>query len=112
MNCVHARFAGIVTVAGTGAAVGFELVRLITVSPAGAPDSCSCTQVESPLVSGLVVNETETGLGGPELTVKERVADHGVTAAVVGEESPWTEWTRQYFTPGVSDSTVRDGLLS
>ena len=72
MNCVHARLAGMVTVAGTGAAVGFELVRLITVSPAGAPDSWSCTHVEPPLVTGLVVNETETGLGGAELTVKLR----------------------------------------
>jgi hypothetical protein len=112
MNCVHARFAGIVIVAGTGAAVGFELVRLMTVSLAGAPVSCSCTHVELPLVSGLVVNDTETGLGGAEPTVKLRVADHGVTAAVVGDASPCTEWTRQYFTPGVSDNTVRDGLFS
>src|SRR5712691_1257984 len=111
-NCVHAMLAGMVIVAGTGAALGFELVRLMFVAVGGAPESCSWTQVESPLVSGFVVNETETGLGGAELTVKVRVADHAVTAAVVGEAFPCTECTRQNFTPGVSDSTVRVGSLS
>jgi len=37
--------------------------------------------------------------------VKVRVADHAVTAAVVGDAFPCTECTRQNFTPGVSDST-------
>src|SRR5437867_10753060 len=69
MNCVHAMLAGIVIVAGTGAALGFELVRLMFVAVGGGPESCSWIHVESPLVSGLVVNETETGLGGAELTV-------------------------------------------
>src|SRR2546422_4542203 len=104
--------AGMVIVAGTGAALGFELVRLMFVAVGGAPESCSWIHVESPLVSGFVVNETETGLGGAELTVNVRVADHAVTAAVVGEAFPWTECTRQNFTPGVSDSTVRVGSLS
>jgi hypothetical protein len=99
--------AGIVIDGGTGAALGFELVRLTLVAVDGAPDSCSCTQVLSPLVSGLAVNDTDTGFGGAELTVNVPVVDHAVTAAVVGEESPCTEWTRQNFRPGVSESTVR-----
>src|SRR5689334_15168573 len=41
-NCVNAVLPGMVTVVGTGTAVGFELVRLITVPAAGAaPESCS-----------------------------------------------------------------------
>ena len=59
-NCVQAMLAGIVIVAGTGAALGFELVRLIFVGLGGAPESCTWTQVESPLVSGLAVNVTPT----------------------------------------------------
>src|SRR2546425_4805605 len=39
-NCVHAKFAGIVIVAGTGAAVGFELVSEMFVFVVGAPVSC------------------------------------------------------------------------
>src|SRR5207302_8319006 len=104
--------AGIVTVAGTGAAAGFELARLMLVATGGALVSCSCTQVVSPLASGFRVNDTDTGVGGAELTVKLPVADHAVTAAVVGEASPCTECTRQNFCPGVSDSTVRVGLFS
>ena len=41
-----------------------------------------------------------------------RAADQAVAAAVVGEESPWKERTRQNFSPDVSDSTVRRGSLS
>src|SRR5262245_14286849 len=104
--------AGIVIDAGTGAALGFELVRLTAVATAGAPVSCTCTHVVAPLVTGLPVNDTDTGVGGAELTVNVPVADHGVTAAVVGDASPCTEWTRQNFWPGVSDSTVRVGLFS
>ena len=49
-NCVQAVFAGITIVAGTGAAVGSELFRLI-VAPLGpaAVLSCICTQVVLPL---------------------------------------------------------------
>src|SRR5260221_2557684 len=54
----------------------------------------------------------EAGDGGAGFTVKVPAADHAVTAAVVGEESPWAERTRQNFCPGVSESTVRFGLLS
>ena len=111
-NWVQAMFAGIVIDAGTGAAPGFELARLIVVATGGALVSCTCTHVVDPLVTGLLVNDTDAGVGGAELTVNVPVADHGVTAAVVGEESPCTECTRQNFCPGVSDSTVRDGLLS
>jgi hypothetical protein len=111
-NCVHPRFAGMVIDAGTGAALGFELVRLTLVATGGAPLNCSCTHVVAPLVTGLLVNETDTGVGGAELTVNVRVADHGVTAAVVGDESPCTECTRQNFWPGVSDNSVRVGSFS
>src|SRR6185503_3829002 len=46
-NCIHAVFPGMVTVAGTGAALGSELVKLITAPPDGAAVlSCICTQVE------------------------------------------------------------------
>ena len=47
--------------------------------------------LESPLKSGLVASEIDTGWGGAELTVNVPVADHAVTAAVVGEASPCTE---------------------
>jgi len=104
--------AGIVIDGGTGAALGFELERLTDVATGGALVSCTCTHVVAPLVTGLLVNDTETGVGGAELTVKVPVADQGVTAAVVGEASPCTECTRQNFLPGVSDRTVRVGLFS
>lgn len=87
-NCVQAMLAGIVIVAGTGAAAGFELVRLIVVAFGGAAVSCSWTQVVSPLVSGLTVNTTETGLAGALLIVNVPVAENAVTAAVVGEAAP------------------------
>lgn len=49
-NCIHAVLAGMFTEAGTGAAAGFELVRLMTAPPAGAAAlSCTCTHVVSPL---------------------------------------------------------------
>ena len=97
----------IVIVAGTGAAAGFELVRVIAAPPAGAAAvSWTATQVESPLNNGLVVSVSETGVGGAELTANVPVVDHAVTAAVVGEASPCIERTRQNFVPEVSDSTV------
>src|SRR2546423_11628770 len=98
--------------AGTVAALGLELVGVILVVVGGAPVSWSCPHVVSPLVNGLVVNDTDTGLGGAELTVNVPVADHAVTAAVVGDASPCTEWTRQNFGPGVSDRTLRVGSFS
>jgi hypothetical protein len=89
MNCIQAMLPCIVTVGGTGNAVGFELVRVMAAPPAGAaPESCKKTMLESPLKSGLVASEIDTGLGGAELTVNVPVADHAVTAAVVGEASP------------------------
>ena len=49
-NCSQPMFPGIVTVAGTGAALGSELVRLITAPPGPtALDSCTETHVVSPL---------------------------------------------------------------
>ncbi len=112
-NCVQAVLPGIVIVDGTGAAVGFELVSVMVAPLAGtAAVSCTATAVESPLNSGLVASVTDTGVGGAELTVNVPVVEKAVTAAVVGEASPWCERTRQNFVPGVSDSTVRDGWLS
>src|ERR1051326_6740056 len=88
-NCIHAVLPGMVTVAGTGAAFGSELVRLTTAPAAeAAPLSCSCTHVPLPLYRGLLVSVSETGAGGAGLTVKVPVADHAVTAAVVVEASP------------------------
>jgi len=84
----------------------------MAVAAAGAAVSWSCTHTVSPLVSGSLVNDTDTGVGGAELTVNVRVDDHAVTAAVVGDALPCTEWTRQNFCPGVSDSTVRVGLFN
>src|SRR5579871_1953498 len=49
------------------------------------------------------------GAAAAALTVKLPVADHAVTAAVVGEASPWLERTRQNFCPAVSESSVRFG---
>ena len=112
-NCVQAVLPGIVIDDGAGAAVGFELVSVMVAPLAGtAAVSCTATAVESPLDSGLVASVTETGVGGAELTVNVPVVEKSVTAAVVGEESPCIERTRQNFVPGVSDSTVREGWLS
>ena len=107
MNCAHAVLPGIVIVAGTGAALGFELVRLMTAPLAATPAvSCTATQVDAPLVSGFVAKVTDTGVGGAELMANVPVVDHAVWAAVVWEEPPCVERTRQNFVPGVSDVTV------
>ena len=87
-NCVHATFAGIAMEAGTGATDGFELVNATVVVVDGARVSWTATQVVWPLVSGSIVNETETGVGGAELTVNVPGDDQAVTAAVVGDASP------------------------
>ena len=88
-NCIHAVLAGMVTVAGTGAALGSELVKLITAPLDGAAVlSWICTKVELPLYKGLLVKASETGAAGAWLTVKLPLADHLVTAAVVGDASP------------------------
>src|SRR5262249_38984100 len=64
-NWVHAVLPGMVIVAGTGAAAGFELVRLMVAPLAGtAALSCTATQVVSPLYSGLRVSVTDWGVGG------------------------------------------------
>jgi hypothetical protein len=68
--------------------------------------------VVSPLVSGLVVKLTDTGVGGAELMVKLLAAENAVTAAVVGEESPWDERTCQNFVPGVSEVSVAVGFVN
>ena len=87
-NCVHAMLAGITMEAGTGATDGFELVNATAVVVDGADVSWTATQVVLPLVSGSTVNETDTGVGGAELTVNVPGDDHAVTAAVVGDASP------------------------
>ena len=96
-NCVHAVLAGITIDAGTGATDGFELVNAIAVVDDGADVSWTATHVVLPLVSGSVVNETDSGVGGAELTVNVAGDDQAVTAAVVGDASPWKERTRQNF---------------
>ena len=65
-----------------------ELVNATDVVADVADVSWTATQVLLPLVSGLVVNDTDTGVGGDELTVNVPGDDHAVTAAVVGDESP------------------------
>lgn len=88
-NCIHAVFPGMVTVAGTGAALGSELLRLMTVPPEGAAVlSWICTQVVLPLYRGLLVNARDTGVAGSWLMVKLPLPDQFVTAAVVGDASP------------------------
>src|ERR1700739_652869 len=52
------------------------------------------------------------GQGGAALMVNDPAADHAVSAAVVGDASPWAERTRQNFWPDVNESTVRLGSLS
>ena len=90
-----------VTVAGTGNAFGSELVKLITAPFAGAAvESCNCMKVVLPLKTGLLTATIETGDGGAWLTVNVPLADQLVTAAVVGEASPWAERARQNFCPG------------
>src|SRR5579864_4462341 len=44
--------------------------------------------------------------------VNDPAADHAVSAAVLGEESPWAERTRQNFWPAVNESSVRLGLVN
>src|ERR1051325_11817990 len=101
---------GIVIVAGTGTAAGFELFITIVAPPAGtAAVSCTATNVVSPLYSGSLASVTDTGVGGAELIVNLPTADHAVSAAVGGDESPCAERTRQNFGPGVSESTWRVG---
>jgi len=104
---------GTVTVAGTGAAVGFEVVRL-TMAPPGGVALLSCTVAisSSPLNGAGRVRLRAVTLGGAVLTVKLATVDHAVTAAVVGELSPWAERMRQNLVPGVRDSTVKVGPLS
>src|SRR5258708_4648675 len=82
VNCVQAVLPGIVSVAGTGAALGLELVSA-TVAPAAgtAAVSCTATQVPSPLYIGLVVEVSDTGVGGAELMLNVPVDDQSVTAA-------------------------------
>jgi hypothetical protein len=87
-NWVHAMFAGITMDAGTGPTDGFELANATGVVDDGAEVSWIATQVVLPLVSGFTVNDTDTGVGGAELTVNVPRADHAVTAAVVGDASP------------------------
>jgi len=87
-NWVHALFAGITMEAGTGATDRFELAKAMDVVVDGADVSWTATQVLLPLVSGFVVNETDTGAGGAELTVNVPGEDQAVTAAVVGDASP------------------------
>src|SRR6185369_10183804 len=112
-KCIHAVLAGMVTVAGTGSTPRFELLRLIVAPPGGtAAVNCTATQVVSPLNSGFLAGVTETGTGGAELIVNVPVADQAVSAAVVGEESPCAERTRQNFVPAVSDKISRVGPLS
>src|SRR5690242_17451044 len=60
----------------------------------------------------VLVSTIDAGAAGAGFTVNDPAADHDVTAAVVGEESPWAERTRQNFCPAVRESTVRLGLLS
>jgi hypothetical protein len=49
-NCIQAVLPGIVIVAGTGTAPGFELLRLIVAPPGGtAAVNCTATGVVSPL---------------------------------------------------------------
>ena len=105
-NCSQAVFGGMVTVAGTGAAAGFELVMLMVapLAPTAALN-CTWTKVVLPEASGLVVNVIPTGTGGVPGIVNVPAADHAVTAAVVGEESPWADRTRQNLVPGLSEST-------
>ena len=74
--------------AGTGASDGFELVNGMDVVVDGADVSWTATHVVLPLVSGLAVNDTDTGVGAAELMVNVRGDDHAVTAAVVGDASP------------------------
>ena len=81
-------FAGITMEAGTGATDEFELANATGVVVDGADVSWTATQVLLPLVSGSVVNETETGVGGAELTVNVPGDDQAVTAALVGDASP------------------------
>jgi len=112
-NCVQAMFPGIATLVGTAAAAGFEVLIAIDAPPEGAAAvSCTATNVVSPLKSGFVASVSDTGVGGAELMANVPVVDQAVTAAVVGEASPWNDRTCQNFEPEVSDRTVRAGSFS
>jgi hypothetical protein len=100
--------AGTVTDAGTGTAVGLLLVSRTTAPPGGAAVlSCTSPNSSSPLNGAGRVKERDTTDGEAELTVKDAVWDHAVTAAVLGLLLPWKDRTRQNLVPDVSDRTSR-----
>ena len=104
----------IVSVVGTGASPGCELERATEAPDAGlSAVSCTATRLSAPLYSkpGVPWILTETGVAGAGLIVNRPVLDQAVTAAVVGEDMPCCDATRQNFGPDESDSISWDGLV-
>jgi hypothetical protein len=109
-NWPNAKPAGMVNVAGTGAAVGLLVERLTTTPPCGAgPVNWTETVWVSPFEAGSIATASDPTPGDVEGTTNERVADQAVFAGTPGAESPWVESTCQYFVPALSDVIVQLG---
>lgn len=109
-NWPNAKPAGMVKVAGVGAAAELLLERLTTAPPEGAgPVNWTETVWVSPFEAGSIETAIDPTLGGVAGTTNERVADQAVFAGTPGAESPWVESTCQYFVPAGSDVIVQLG---
>lgn len=102
--------AGMVKVAGAGAAVALLVVRFTTAPPAGAgPVSWIETVCVSPADAGSTAAASDATVGGVAGTTKEPVDEKAVWAGTPGAESPCVESTCQYFVPAVNDRMVHCG---
>jgi hypothetical protein len=100
-----------VKVAGTGAAAGSLLVSVTAVPPAGATaPSWTVTISVSPPKGEAMLTDGVAAVGFED-TTNVPVADHAVSAAVVGDASPCAARMCQYLVPGVRFGSVTYGVL-
>src|SRR3954469_551278 len=113
-NSVHDVLPWTATDAGTGAAVAFELLRLIVPPDDGTADvSWRSTAVSWPLAGEGLVRVIEATFGAPEAIVNVPVVDHAVAALTVSLFIPWNDRTRQKWGPVVGRlMTVYAGRFS
>jgi hypothetical protein len=104
--------AGMVKVAGTGATTELLLVSVITAPPAGATAVSWTVTISVPPLNGEVMVTEGDAAVRCEPTTNVPVTDHAVSAAVVGDASPFVAPMCQYFVPEVSDGSVTNGSES